>query len=147
MRRMVKQVLFCLVLAVTVWSCALLTDMQSLRRELVRLHVMAEDQGMKLRLKDAVLESLMTEMEYVTDAEEARVYLRENLPKLESLAKGILRKAGCEDVVTASLGTETFATWVYDTFMLPAGVYEALRLTIVEEQGENWWLWENLLYK
>ena len=34
---------------------------------------------------------------------------------------------------------EEFATRYYDTFTLPAGIYEALRITIGEGEGQNWW--------
>lgn len=38
-----------------------------------------------------------------------------------------------------SLALEEFPTRVYDTFQLPAGLYEALRITIGEGEGHNWW--------
>ena len=34
---------------------------------------------------------------------------------------------------------ENFGTRLYDTFRLPAGIYEALRITIGEGEGQNWW--------
>ena len=136
--------LFCLVLAVTVWTCALVSDKQTLRQELVRLHVVAasdsaEDQAMKLRLKDAVVESLKADMENLKSAEEAKAYLQENLPKIEALANSFLQEAGCADTASVSLALEEFSARVYDTFTLPAGLYEALRITIGEGEGRNWW--------
>ena len=38
-----------------------------------------------------------------------------------------------------TLQKEVFDTRVYDTFTLPAGVYEALRITIGSGEGKNWW--------
>ena len=38
-----------------------------------------------------------------------------------------------------SLGPELFPTRDYETFSLPAGRYTALRVTIGEGQGHNWW--------
>lgn len=38
-----------------------------------------------------------------------------------------------------SLALEEFPTRVYDTFQLPAGLYEALRVTIGAGEGHNWW--------
>ena len=136
--------LFCLVLAVTVWTCALVSDKQMLRQELVRLHVVAasnsaEDQAMKLRLKDAVVESLRADMERLKNVEEAKAYLQENLPKIEALANRFLQEAGSADTASVSLALEEFSTRVYDTFTLPAGLYEALRITIGEGEGKNWW--------
>ena len=144
MRRLRNMLLFCFVLAVTVWTCALMSDKQTLRQELVRLHVVAasdstEDQAMKLRLKDAVVESLKADMENLRNAEEAKAYLQENLPKIEALANSFLQEAGCTDTASVSLALEEFSTRVYDTFTLPAGLYEALRITIGEGEGKNWW--------
>lgn len=144
MRKSKNVLLFCLVLAATVWICGLVSDKQTLQKELVRLHVVAAsdsaaDQAIKLRVKDAVVESLRTDMERMGSAEEAKAYLRENLPELEMLANRILQEAGSTDTARASLALEEFPARVYDTFTLPAGLYDALRITIGEGEGKNWW--------
>ena len=144
MRRMVGCLLFCLVLAAAFWTGTLIMDKQTLRRELVRLHVVGasdsqEDQAIKLRLKDAIVESLKSDMAKLSDAQEAKAYLAENLPKIEALANTFLQEAGCEDAAQVSLAVEEFSARVYDTFTLPAGVYDALRITIGEGEGKNWW--------
>jgi stage II sporulation protein R len=71
--------------------------------------------------------------------ESARAYLKEQLPVIEGIANDVLRSAGstCKAVVT--LAKETFPTRAYDTFTLPAGVYESLRVTIGSGEGRNWW--------
>jgi len=94
---------------------------------------------MKLRLKDAVVESLREDMADLTDAQEAKAYLQENLPKIEAFANQFLERAGCADSAQVTLAVEEFTTRVYDTFTLPAGVYDALRITIGEGEGKNWW--------
>ena len=144
MRNGLRRIGICLLAAVLIWFGGFLRDKQTLRDELIRLHVVGasdsqEDQQMKLRLKDAVVESLRNDMSKLADAEEAKEYLQENLPKIESFANDVLRKMGCEDSVRVSLGREEFSTRVYDTFTLPAGVYEALRITVGEGDGKNWW--------
>ena len=136
--------LFCFVLTLTVWSCALIADKQALRQELVRLHVVAasdsaEDQAIKLRVRDAVVESLKADLAEFHNAEEAKEYLKENLPKIESVVNRVLQETGSGDTATVSLMLEEFSTRVYDTFTLPAGLYEALRITIGDGNGQNWW--------
>lgn len=136
--------LVCFVLAATVWLCGIIADKQILRQELVRLHVVAasdseEDQTIKLRVKDAVVESLRSDMVGLTSAEEAKAYLRENLPKIEALANRVLQEAGSADQAEVSLAVEEFSARVYDTFTLPAGLYDALRITIGAGDGKNWW--------
>lgn len=58
---------------------------------------------------------------------------------IETVANDVLRSVGssCRAVVT--LGKEAFPTREYDTFTLPAGVYESLRVTIGSGEGQNWW--------
>lgn len=144
MKKQMKRMGICLLLAMLFWTGGLIADKQTLRRELVRLHVVgasdsAEDQQMKLRVKDAIVESLQADLQKLEDAQAAREYLQENLPKIESLANRVLEEAGCTDMAKASLAVETFSARVYDTFTLPAGVYDALRVTIGEGEGQNWW--------
>ena len=122
----------------------IIADKQTLRKELIRLHVVAasdseEDQALKLRVRDAVVSSLQQNMENIADADQAKAYLQENLPKIEALANQVLRSAGCLDLATVSLQLEEFTTRYYDTFALPAGIYESLRITIGDGAGQNWW--------
>ena len=131
-------------IALSVWSVMLLKDKQTLRKELIRLHVVGasdsqEDQALKLQVKDAVVESLQADMARLTDMEAAKIYLQQQLPKIEELANRVLREADCDDVATVSLQHEEFGTRDYDTFTLPAGIYESLRITIGPGDGRNWW--------
>lgn len=144
MKKLFKRVFFCFLLAVMVWCGTLISDRERLDEELIRLHVVAAsdaaaDQAMKLRVRDAVVESLQAAMEDIGDAEQAKAYLQENLPRLRGIVNSVLRQAGCEDLATVSLVEEAFSSKEYDTFRLPSGVYSALRITIGEGEGANWW--------
>ena len=126
------------------WCAGVIRDRADLGDKLIRLHVVAnsdsdEDQAVKLRVRDAVLESLREEMAGITDFEQARAYIRENLPKIRQTANECLEALGYRGNAVVTLGKEVFDTRYYDTFTLPAGVYEALRITIGEGQGKNWW--------
>lgn len=144
MRKLWKRVVFVAVVVAMFWTGTLIADRQRLNQELIRLHVVAnsdaaEDQQIKLRVRDAIVESLRLGMEEVLDVEEAKAYLRQQLPQLEALANRVLREAGFSETAVVSLNTEAFPPRDYDTFSLPAGVYEALRVTIGEGVGRNWW--------
>ena len=137
---------FCIyfLLSVMFWVGAAIADRQALHNELIRLHVVANsdseaDQAIKLRVKEAVVESLQTEMQNMADMEQAKAYLQENLTKIEAIANRVLESAGFEERAVAAIAEEAFDIRYYDTFTLPAGVYEALRITIGEGQGKNWW--------
>ena len=144
MGKNLKRMGICLLAAVLVWTGMLVKDKRTLREELIRLHVVGasdsqDDQALKLRVKDAVVESLREDLENVADMKQAKAYLQQQLPKIEALANKVLQDAGCADVATASLRMEEFATRYYDTFTLPAGIYESLRITIGPGEGKNWW--------
>lgn len=144
MRKLIRRIGFCFLLAALVWCGTLIADRQTLDEELIRLHVVAnsdseEDQAVKLRVRDAVIESLRSAMEGVADVEEAKAYLQENLPRIQQVANDTLDALGCDCEAVVTLCKETFDTRYYDTFTLPAGVYEALRITIGEGEGHNWW--------
>ena len=144
MKKLLKRIFICFLAVCLVYFGALIVDREKLKSELVRLHVVASsdseaDQAIKLRVRDAVLESLQVALADVSDPLQARAYIQANLPKLEKVANEVLAAAGCGDVATVSLQVEEFAARVYDTFSLPAGLYDALRITIGEGEGQNWW--------
>ena len=112
--------------------------------ELLRLHVVGAsdskaDQDVKLLVRDAVLQSLEEGLQDVKDPQKAYDYVNRMLPKVETAANRALEAAGFSDTVTVSLTEEAFPTRDYDTFSLPAGVYQALRVVIGEGEGKNWW--------
>ena len=144
MGKRAKCLIICLVITASVWTWGLLRDRQYLDRELIRLHVVANsdsegDQDIKLQVRDAVVASLNEGMADIGDVEAAKDYLRENLSKIESVANKTLEAAGVDSRAVVTLCREAFDIRKYDTFTLPAGVYESLRVVIGEGQGKNWW--------
>ena len=144
MKKILKRIGLCLCFTGAVWAWNLINDRQALNRELIRLHVVAnsdspEDQALKLQIKDALVESLGEALADVTDVEAARAYIRENLPKIRQTVNDALVKLGYEPTASVSFGEEVFGKRVYDTFSLPSGVYQSLRITLGEGEGKNWW--------
>ena len=115
---------------------------KSLAEQMVRLHVVAvsdseEDQAVKLLVRDAVLDSASPWLEGAATQEEAMAVLAEHLPELARIGA---EAAGGQVEVTASLEEDVwFPTKEYDDFALPAGRYAALRITLGEGEGHNWW--------
>ena len=144
MEKKARCLVFCLLLAVSVWTLGLLRDRQYLNQELIRLHVVAnsdseDDQNIKLRVRDAIVESLSEGMADIGNVQAAKAYLRENLSKIETIANNTLEAAGVDRRAVVTLCRETFDIRKYDTFTLPAGVYESLRVVIGDGEGHNWW--------
>ncbi len=144
MTKLLKRVGICLILSAFVWCGTLIADRERLNEELIRLHVVAnsdseEDQNIKLQVRDAVTASLQRELENVADVEAAKNYLQENLPKIREIANDTLKAVGFDGEAVVTLCKEAFDTRYYDTFQLPAGVYESLRIVIGKGEGHNWW--------
>ncbi len=110
----------------------------------LRLHVVANsdtdaDQAVKLKVRDAVLETIEPKLEGVQDAGEAADVAERELAAIEDAALECLRDEGYTYSVSATVAEEDFPTTEYDTFSLPAGRYRALRVTIGRGEGHNWW--------
>lgn len=121
-----------------------LRTQDQLADKVVRLHILAnsdskEDQALKLRVRDRVLERATELLEQSGDRKEAEGLLRGNLLELERIAAEEIAAAGYDYSVSAELTDTVFPTKAYDGFTLPAGEYLALRIVIGAGGGRNWW--------
>lgn len=113
---------------------------QSISESLVRLHVIAvsdaeEEQQIKLRVRDAVLEYLSPELAEAENSGEARQIINAHLEDIAAAAGA----ASEGRTVNVTLSRESYPTREYEGFTLPAGRYESLRVILGEGQGHNWW--------
>ena len=125
-------------------SLSLLRDRQALNEDLIRLHVVGasdsrEDQQIKLQVRDQILNTLGPDLQKLPDAKAAMAFLGENLPRIQAAAEEKLRSLQKQTSVRVSLQKETFPVRHYESFSLPSGVYESLRVIIGEGKGHNWW--------
>lgn len=144
MRKLVKRVVICYLACLVIWCVALVKDRETLNRELIRFHVVANsdsayDQQMKLQVRDAVLADMEEDLRHACDKENAEDYIRQNLPKIQSLVDSVLQEYGYDCEAVVSYCREAFPVREYDTFSLPAGVYDTLRITLGSGEGHNWW--------
>ena len=107
---------------------------------LVRLHVIAAsddatEQAIKLDVRDAVLSYLEPKLASAADIAGAEALIEANLEGIAAAAESAAQ--GRE--VNVTLGEEYYPTREYDTFSLPAGRYQSLRVTLGEGAGHNWW--------
>lgn len=117
----------------------------ALADRVVRLHVIAnsdaaEDQALKLQVRDAVLAAAEPLLAGADGREAAEAALSAHLDELAAAGRSVVEKAGRDDAVTAALEEVWFPTRVYgEGFALPAGRYRALQVVIGAGQGRNWW--------
>ena len=144
MRKIAKLLMISFLVLGLLWCGTVIADRKTLSEDLIRLHVVGasdtqEDQQIKLQVRDALIEYLRQHMPDAEDVEAAKEALKGMLSQLEETANAVLSTAGMMDRAKVTLTTEEFPTRHYDTFSLPAGIYESLRVTIGEGQGKNWW--------
>lgn len=130
--------------AAMLWGAWSMQRQDALARKMIRLHVIAnsdsaEDQALKLEVRDRVLDFTTTVLQRSADMEDAQLRLREELTRIESIAQQEISAQGYDYQVTAQLASTEFPLKEYDGFSLPAGEYMALRLVIGEGAGQNWW--------
>jgi len=101
------------------------------------------DQDIKRAVRDRVL-ALATELTRdCATVTEANAKITAALPSIESAAQETVYACGRAYAVRASLCEVAYPTRVYGAgagqFALPAGTYIALRVSLGEASGENWW--------
>ncbi len=131
----------CISICIGTWAQA--TE-EALSEKLIRLHVIAasdsaEDQALKLEVRDAVLTYMTPLLDGVDDMETARELLNAERPALQKIAEETAKAAGMPCRVSVSLGIESYPTRDYDDFSLPAGSYLSLRVILGSGKGHNWW--------
>ena len=115
-----------------------------IRSETLRLHIIAnsdseEDQNLKLKVRDAVLEStgeLFAEVSGKTEAVAAAEYSANDI---KSIAENVIASEGFDYSVQVEVTEMWFETRSYEGFSLPAGDYDAVRIVIGKGEGKNWW--------
>ena len=132
---------FGLTLTIGVWASA---SESALADRVLRLHVIANsdsdaDQARKLLVRDAVLAEASQLLTDAADRQAAEDALAPHLDQLAQAGRDALARTGNTDPVAVTLADQWFPTKEYDGFSLPAGRYRALRVTIGEGNGRNWW--------
>lgn len=119
-------------------------EQNELAEKMLRLHVLAnsdsaEDQALKLRVRDQVLTVVEPWLESEPNVAAVEETLREKAPELQRQAEAMVREAGYAYPVRVAVENTWFPTRQYDGFSLPAGRYDSLRVIIGEGEGKNWW--------
>lgn len=119
-------------------------EQTQLSDNVLRLHVLAnsdsaEDQALKLKVRDRILSEAERLLPEDAGLEEAEHILTENLELLARCGAQVVAQEGYDYPVTAEVCETWFPTKEYDGFSMPAGRYRALRVVIGEGEGQNWW--------
>ena len=112
--------------------------------EVLRLHIMAnsdseKDQSLKLLVRDEILGQCKDLFKNSKTKEEAETIVKKNLPRIKKTAAKVIAEHGLNYDVNAEIVNMYFTNRVYGSITMPAGNYDALRITIGQGGGHNWW--------
>lgn len=112
--------------------------------DVFRFHILAnsdteEDQALKLKVRDKVLEKTKILFDTANSKSDAEKFVKANLDTIEEIAQNEVYKNGYSYPVKAEIVNMHFDTRYYESYTLPAGMYDALRITIGNAKGHNWW--------
>ncbi|MEG2412546.1 MAG: stage II sporulation protein R [Clostridium sp.] len=119
-------------------------SIEEISNKLIRFHVIAnsdneEDQSLKLKVRDKVLEYVQPLLKDSKDIEQSREILREENGKILAIANKVIENNGYNYTVDSTLTKEYFPIKTYGNITLPQGEYEAYRIIIGTGEGQNWW--------
>lgn len=115
-----------------------------IREDILRLHVIAnsdskEDQALKLKIRDAILENSASTLEGCDDIISAKTKIGSSVASFRDIAQQCVFEHGYDYNVSIYLDKSYFPTRVYDNVTMPAGYYNALKIVIGKGEGKNWW--------
>lgn len=112
--------------------------------DLIRFHIRAESdrnihQQEKMAVRETVLCYMNQKVSKVSDKSQMRRQILEHRQDLEQTIQNTLRKYGADPTVAIYFTKEFFPMRKYGQTIVPAGIYEAMRIDLGKAQGKNWW--------
>lgn len=117
----------------------------SIDDSVLRLHILAnsdseEDQTVKLKVRDRLLSEVPEMFVSAEDKSSAISQAEMHLDEIKEVIGSVLDENGAEYSFDAEIVEGMyFENREYDGFTMPAGFYSALRITLGEAEGQNWW--------
>ncbi len=117
---------------------------ENISDQVFRLHILAnsdsaEDQQLKLKVRDEILKKGETVFASSNSLEETIELCKNNIALFQQTAEQCLQDNGSDYDVKVYVDKEYFNTREYDEITLPSGIYNALKIEIGQGKGHNWW--------
>ena len=144
MRLFLKSLLCSFVISSRISMTGFCSVCENLQNDVFRLHIIAnsdseQDQSLKLKIRDGILEYTSKLFAECKDRDEAIIAAKENLEDIKRFSQDMVYTYGYGYKVDAYITEMDFDTRIYEDFTMPAGKYQALRIVIGNGNGHNWW--------
>lgn len=108
------------------------------------MHILANsdteyDQNLKLKVRDKLLENSNEIFGGCENLEEMKIRANEKLDEINDIVLDVIHANGYNYTAQTQLVNMEFDAREYGDITMPAGKYDALRVTIGEAEGHNWW--------
>lgn len=138
-----KKIIFAFAALIVLAAVIALTP-QKTDTEFLRIHIRADsnaeqDQNVKYKVKEAVVEYLTPYLAEATSKDKAMQIVRSQLDGIKAVCDKTLAENGFDYVSRARLAQEDFPDRSYRGVTLPSGVYDALIVELGSGSGNNWW--------
>lgn len=119
-------------------------ECNKIRKEVLRLHIIPnsnakQDQKVKLIVRDKILQIDEELFANSKNLEEAKQIAKNNTEYIRKIVLQTLKKNGFDYDAQVTVCKMFFDTREYENFTMPAGKYDAIRITLGEAKGKNWW--------
>lgn len=144
MKQIIRAAITAFILTVLFSMIPFQANCSDISDEVFRLHILAnsdsdKDQSLKLRVRDKVLSHTEALFNSAKSKQEAEQLVSDNIQTIADIAAKEIFDNGYNYSVKVQIVKMHFSTRRYENFTLPAGMYDALRITIGEGRGHNWW--------
>ena len=134
----------CILLATLLFAIIPTEADAAIYQDTVRLHILApsdsvDDQALKLKIRDKILEKYGSMLSHAENTDEARAKIQACITNIENDCTEWVHAEGYSYSVKAEFTEEWYNTREYADFALPSGNYSSLRIIIGEGEGQNWW--------
>jgi stage II sporulation protein R len=111
---------------------------------LIRFHIRAEsnlktDQEIKMKVRTEVLQYIKENLSDCGTKKELRTEILKNRSNIEEVIENTLKQEDKTAHISIYFTKEFFPMRKYGQTILPAGIYEALRIDLGKAKGRNWW--------
>lgn len=144
---------FIVILGIVLYAASAQTDKNTmihtssqgeLSDKVLRLHILAQsnsqyDQIIKMKVKDLVTSKYALKFASFDDKREALGWLEQNKDEIENAVNLFLKKENISYTANAQVLRCAFPDKQYDSVIFPSGEYDALRISLGEAKGNNWW--------
>ncbi|WP_128896239.1 stage II sporulation protein R [Longirhabdus pacifica] len=123
---------------------AAITTIDDIPEQSIRLRILAhsdhpKDQWIKQQVRNELVQYMNEWAEEPLTIAEARVKIEVEIDQMKQIVGQVLRENDITFDYDVELGMVDFPTKLYGNTVYPAGLYEAVKVTIGDGLGQNWW--------